>query len=105
MGLDLAAGRREEGKKADTAHISLVGSRERSAWLEGKGASLLLTPAGEAGALRGRNSPGRARCVWQSSSGAAWRPGHTGTVPMGKTRQAWPDFPRFLPVELGHFKA
>lgn len=22
-----------------------------------------------------------------------------------ENRQAWPDFPRFLPVELGHFKA
>lgn len=27
---------------------------------------------------------GRGHCMWQRSSGAAWRPWHTGTVPTGK---------------------
>lgn len=105
MGLDLAAGRREEGKKADTAHISLVGSREGSAWLGGKGASLLLTPAGEAGGGAERQEwPGEgplrvAEQLWCSmATGAHWNRANGQEDPPGLAR-----FPKVPASGIGAF--
>lgn len=101
----MAAGKRE-GKEADTAHITLVGSldsRRGSGWLGGEGVSLLLTsPARgqEATTVYGR-ATGR-----DGSSSGAWPSCRAGNVQTEKANlQAWPDFPRFLPVDLGPFKA
>lgn len=100
----MAAGRREAGKEADTAHIALVGSWERSAWLGGRGPDCFSPPSGgrEAGTVRSVEGPLRvAEERWCSVATGA----HGNRANGKENHQAWPDFPGLLPVALGHFKA
>lgn len=81
--MDLAAGRREAGKEADTAHIALVGLRERSAWLGGRGPAC-FSPASGGAAACGR--------------GALVQRGHGGTLEPCQWEGKPPGLARFSKV-------
>lgn len=82
--MDLAAGKREKGKEADTAHVrdgAFSGKQKRNVWLEEREPACFMLPPWEAKSKSGVwTSHGRDK--WRS--GAAWQLWHTGTLQMEK---------------------
>lgn len=102
MWLHLAAGRRKEGKKADTAHITLVGSWERTVWLGRKGGQPASHPHSEARRLRGRNGLGGAAVCGRE---ALVQRGHRDTLEPCQWERRPPDLARFPKVPASGIRA